>query len=261
MSDGDLRAALVDIDGTVFRGGDLVPGAADGIAALREAGLRVVFLTNNPLREPGAWAHSLTKRGIDADPQDVITSMDATLAYLRRHHDGDAVLPVAGGPIVEQVREAGFPIVESADRADLVLAGYHEEFDYEDLLAGLRAVRAGLPLVGTDPDRWVPTDEGPIPGSGAIVNAVAGAAEVEPEAVLGKPSEETADIALDRLGVAPDECLLVGDRLDTDVAMGRQAGMRTALVLTGASESADGGDVTPDFVLDSLADVGTVLDS
>ncbi|MEF8774322.1 MAG: HAD-IIA family hydrolase [Halobacteriales archaeon] len=259
MTGDALQAAVLDLDGTVLRGDESIPGAAEGIAALRSAGLELVFLTNNPLRRADEWVRLLGDHGIDADPGAVVTSMDATVAYLREHHAGATFLPVAGDAIVEQVREAGFDLTEERDRADVVLAGYDEEFHYDDLLAGLRAMRAGVPLVGTDPDRWVPTDEGPIPGSGAVVNAVAGAAELEPEAVLGKPSQVTVDLALDRAGCAPESCLLVGDRLDTDVAMGEQAGMETALVLTGASDGVDGDGPTPDHVLDSLGEVDRLL--
>lgn len=259
MTGDALRAAVLDLDGTVLRGGELIPGAAEGIAALRSAGLEVVFLTNNPLRRADEWVQLLGDHGIDADPDEVVTSMDATVAYLREHHEGATLLAVAGDPIVEQVRAAGFDLTDDYGRADAVLAGYDEEFHYDDLLAGLRAMRAGVPLVGTDPDRWVPTDEGPIPGSGAIVNAVAGAAEREPEAVLGKPDKVTGDLVLDRVGCGPESCLLVGDRLDTDVAMGERAGMETALVLTGASDGPEGDGPTPDHVLDSLGEVDRLL--
>jgi 4-nitrophenyl phosphatase len=258
----DLTAALVDLDGTVLHGGELLPGAADGVDALRAAGLRVVFLTNNPIRPAAAWARTLSERGIETDPEDVLTSMAATLAYLDGHHEGATVLPVAADAVVEQVRDAGYATTDDPAAADVVLAGFHDGLDYEDLRAGLRALLAGVPLVGTDPDRWVPTDEGPIPGSGAVVNALAGAAEVDPEAVLGKPSQVTVDLVAAQLDCAPGECLLVGDRLDTDVAMGERAGMRTALVLTGASTGVDvdDADVPPDHVLDSLGDVDRLLD-
>ena len=256
-----MRAALVDLDGTVVRGGSLLPGAAAGVRALRDAGLAVLFLTNNPTRPPSDWAAHLTDLGVPAAPDEVVTSAAATRDYLDDHFAGARVLAVAGEAVVEQLRAADVTFVDVPGDADVVVAGFDATFDYEDLTAGLRALRAGADLVGTDPDRWVPTDEGPIPGSGAIVNAVAGAAEVEPVAVLGKPSGETTDLALGRLGVPAAECLLVGDRLDTDVAMGEQAGMATAVVLTGATDDAAlaASDVAPDHVLDSLADVGSVL--
>jgi len=257
-----MDAALLDIDGTVLAGEAPIPGAREGLATLRERGLAVSFVTNNPTKRPAVYAERLSALGAPVAPEDVVTSMAATLSYLRAHHPGAAVFPVAGPAIVDQLREAGVEVTGDREAADVVVAGYHEGFDHEALTEGLRALRAGLPLVGTDPDRWVPTDDEPIPGSGAVVNAVAGAAETEPEAVLGKPSAATAEILADRVGVPPAECLLVGDRLDTDVAMGERAGMETALVLTGAATRADlaDADVRPDHVLASLADVGDALD-
>ena len=257
-----MEAALLDVDGTVLRGEEPIPGAREGLATLRGRGLAVSFVTNNPTERPATYAGRLSALGAPVAPGDVITSMEVTLSYLQAEHPDAAVLPVAGEAIVAQLREAGFDVVEDRAAADVVVAGYHEGFDYDDLTAGLRALRAGLPLVGTDPDRWVPTDDEPIPGSGAVVNAVAGAAEVEPEAVLGKPSAATADVLAERVGAPPADCLLVGDRLDTDVAMGERAGMETALVLTGAATRADLTDaaVRPDHVLESLADVGKLLD-
>jgi 4-nitrophenyl phosphatase len=256
-----MRAALLDLDGTVLRGGDLLEGADEGVRALRAAGLEVVFLTNNPTRSPGALADALSDHGVPADTDDVLTSAAATRAYLDANHAGERALPVAGDAVVAQLRDADVRFVEDPATAEVVVAGYDESFDYAAMTDGLRALRSGAALVGTDPDRWVPTGDGPIPGSGAVVNAIAGAAETEPDAVLGKPSAETVDIALERVGVAPGECLLVGDRLDTDVAMGERAGMSTALVLTGASDRAalDATDRTPDHVLPSLADVHSLL--
>lgn len=259
--DVTFQAALVDLDGTVLEGVDRIPGADDGVAALRAAGVDVVFLTNNPTRAPAAQAGTLSDRGIPADPGDVLTSAAATRAYLDAHHAGERALPVVGRDVRDHLAPADVTFVDDPAAADVVVAGYDESFGYEDLTAGLRALRGGAALVGTDPDRWVPTGDGPIPGSGAVINAVAGAAEVDPDAVLGKPSAETADLALDRLGVPAEACLLVGDRLGTDVAMGEQAGMTTALVLTGANTRADVEDAefTPDHVIESLADVADLL--
>lgn len=256
-----MKAALVDLDGTVVVGDELVPGADAGVQALREAGLDVVFLTNNPTRTPARWAEHLTDLGVPVEPANVLTSATATSGYLDEHYAGATVLAIANDAVVDQLRGADVTFTDVPTDADVVVAGFDTAFDYGDMTAGLRALRAGADLVGTDPDRWVPTDEGPIPGSGAIVNAVAGAAETEPTAVLGKPSGETIELALARLGVRAGECLLVGDRLNTDVAMGESAGMVTAVVKTGATDEAALAEsaVTPDHVLDSLSDVGRIL--
>ena len=255
------NAVVFDLDGTVVHGGSLIDGAEQSLAAVREAGLDVLFLTNNPTRSASDWAEHLTEQGIEASADEVLTSAVATVEYLDAHHAEAPTLPIAGETVVEQLRDSEVAFVEEPDTAEVVVAGFDLEFDYGDLTRGLRALLDGATLVGTDPDRWVPTTEGPIPGSGAVTGALAEAAEVEPEAVLGKPSAETIDLALDRLVAPPEACLLVGDRLDTDVAMGERAGMATALVLTGASdrEALANSEIQPDHVLDSIAEVPGLL--
>lgn len=256
-----VEAVLLDLDGTVIHGDSLLPGAAEGVRAIRGVGLDVLFLTNNPTRSPEAWAEQLSDLGLSVDASEVLTSAAATVRYLDDHHAGERMLPIAGPAVVEQLREADLAFVDDSEAADVVVAGYHEGFEYGDLRRGLRALLAGAALVGTDPDRWVPAEEGPIPGSGAIVNALAGAAEVEPDAVLGKPSQVTIGLATARLGTPAESCLLVGDRLATDVAMGERAGMTTALVLTGAFAREDlrGSEIRPDHVLDSLGELAELL--
>lgn len=256
------RAAIVDLDGTVLSGESLLPGAADGLRALRDRLEHVLFVTNNPTRSPEAYAEHLRDMGIEATPDEVLTSCDATIAYLRDHHAADRIFAIAEESVTSQLENAHLDLVADATESDVVVVGYDREFSYADLTAAIRAFDAGATaFVGTDPDRTVPSPDGPVPGSGALVHAVAGVVERDPDAILGKPSPETATIALDRLGVAPDECLMVGDRLNTDVQMGENAGMTTVLVRTGITTDADlaESDVTPDHILDGLRDVDSVL--
>ena len=257
------RGAVVDLDGTVVRGGDLLPGAREGVAALREHAESVLFLTNNPTLPASAHAGRLRDLGIEASAADVLTSADATVAYLREHHDGEPTFAIAESAIVDQFRAADVALTDDPDAAGVVVAGYDREFHYRDMQAALDAVDDETTFVGTDPDRTIPASDGLEPGSGAIVRAVAGVTEREPDAVLGKPSETTAGLAAERIGVPPENCLLVGDRLETDVAMGERAGMTTVLVRTGVDgdEEVSDSDVQPDFVLDSLADVASLLES
>jgi 4-nitrophenyl phosphatase len=256
------RGAVVDLDGTVLRGGELLPGAREGVAALREHAEAVLFLTNNPTLAASEHARRLRDLGIEAGAEDVLTSADATVAYLREHHAGEPVFAIAESSIVDQFRAADLPLTDDPEVADVVVAGYDREFHYRDLQAALDAMADETAFVGTDPDRTIPTSDGLEPGSGAIVRAVAGVTEREPDAVLGKPSATTARLAADRIGVPPEDCLLVGDRLETDVAMGDRAGMTTALVRTGVDgdEAVAASEVRPDFVLDALGDVGPLLD-
>jgi len=256
------RGAVVDLDGTVVRGGDLLAGAREGVEALRAHTESVLFLTNNPTLPASDHARRLRDLGVDAGTEDVLTSADATVAYLREHHADEPVFAIAESSIVDQLRAADLSLTDDPEAAGVVVAGYDREFHYRDLQAALDAMDDETAFVGTDPDRTIPTRDGLEPGSGAIVHAVAGVTDRDPDAVLGKPSETTARLAADRIGVPAADCLLVGDRLETDVAMGERAGMTTVLVRTGVDgddEVADS-EVRPDFVLDSLGDVASLLD-
>ncbi|GAA0656437.1 HAD-IIA family hydrolase [Salarchaeum japonicum] len=256
------RGVVVDLDGTVLSGDSLLDGAADALAAVRDAGRGVLFLTNNPTRPPAEYAQRLTGLGVDARPEEVLTATSATIDYLREHHADESVFAIAEASVTDQLRDAGVSLVADARRADTVVVGYDREFAYDDMVAALRAFDAGADaLVGTDPDITVPTPDGPVPGSGAIIDAVANVVERDPDAVLGKPSDVTARLALDRLDLPAAECVLVGDRLDTDIAMGNRVGMTTVLVRTGVTddETLAASPVQPDYVRDSLADARDLL--
>lgn len=253
-----FRGAIVDLDGTVYRGGDLIPGADEGVRALREAGVRVVFVSNNPARSPAGFAEKLRGMGVPADPGDIVTSGTVTAEYLAAEHPGDAFFVVGEQGLVDQMLDAGLSLTEDTRAADALVASYDRGFEYGDLVDALRILgRDGTRFFGTDPDRTIPSgDGGLVPGSGAVIGAIAHTTEREPDAVLGKPSEQAAEAALDRLGVPADDCLVVGDRLDTDVAMGERVGAATAVVRTGVTDdrALDASAVEPDYVLDSLAD-------
>ena len=246
-----------------MRGGETIAGAPEAVGRLREAGLPVCFCTNNPTRPPDGYADHLTAAGVDAAPEEVLTSGTATAAYLAEHHPTADLFVVGEAGLFDQLDEAGLRVVTDHAAADAVVVSVDREFDYDRLCEAMWALGPDTPFVGTDPDRTIPAEERNVPGSGAIVNAVAGVVDRDPDVVLGKPSEVTRDLALDRLGVPADECLVVGDRLDTDVALGASAGMTTAVVLTGLTSRADveASDVAPDYVLESLAEVDRVLEA
>jgi len=255
-----FSAAVVDLDGTVYRGGELLPGAARGIAALREAGLDVLFFSNNPIKDGAAYAADLAELGIDVSPDRVYSAGTATARYLGEHHADDALLVIGSEGLKAQLREAGLALTTDPEAAEALVVSWTDTFDYDDLQAALDA--GEVPFYGTDPDRVVPTRDGRMPGSGAIVDAVAATIGREPDAILGKPSPVTRRLVLDRLGVAPEECLVVGDRLDTDLLLGDRGGMTTVLVLSGVTDRAAiaDGPVDPDYVLAGLGEIETVLD-
>jgi HAD superfamily hydrolase (TIGR01450 family) len=257
-----MYGAIVDLDGTVYRGGKLLPGAQSGIATLREAGLDVLFFSNNPVKDGVAYAGSLSERGIPASPDEACSSAVVTTDYLTSQHAADEILCLGSTGLREQLRSAGLELTDDPERCDVLVVSWTPEFAYEDMQDALDAVDEETVFLGTDPDRTFPMDDGKlVPGSGAVIGAVAAVVGRDPDAVLGKPSEIALEFALERLDVPARQCLVVGDRLDTDIAMGERAGMTTALVSTGVTDYPDlaASQYRPDYVLDGLGDIETVL--
>ena len=257
------RGAIIDLDGTVYRGETPVPGARRGIEALRDAGYTPCFFSNNPTRSAAGFADRLAGMGFDVDPERIRSAATVTTDYLTREHADDRVFLIGSSGLRSLFEEAGLALVEAPETCDVLVASYDRGFTYDDMTAGLRALEAGAAFVGTDPDVTIPTADGrSVPGSGAIINAVAGVAEREPDIVVGKPSQEALDAALAALS-HPEECLVVGDRLDTDIALGERGGLTTVLVRSGVTDGTTLAttSVEPDHVIESLGAIGSVLDA
>jgi len=261
--DRSVAGVVVDLDGTVYRAGEPIPGAVEAIERLRELGIAVIFCSNNPTKTPTEYAERLGSMGIECDPEDVVPASTVTRDYLREHHPDDPTYLVGAPSLRTYLEDAGLDIVDTA-AASVLVASWDETFDYDEMQVALDCIDEDTTFLGTDPDRTVPDDGGLMPGSGAVIAAVAGTVGRDPDRVLGKPSDEAADAVLDRLGLPAERCLVVGDRLDTDLAMGASRGMTTALVGTGVTDvtaisngtgSGQYGAVDPDYVLDSLADL------
>ncbi len=233
-----------DLDGVVWRGDEPISAAAPGIAALRDAGLRVAFVSNNSNSPVDEVAAKLERMGIPAVRDDVVTSALAA-AWLLQHSlaPGSRVL-VCGGPGVrDALLGAGLQPVDDRP-ADAVVVGFHREFDYGALDRASHAVRDGARFVATNLDATYPVPGGLIPGAGALVAAVATAAGSTPE-VAGKPEAPMVGLLRERYG---DAGLVVGDRPSTDGALADAIGWPFALVLSGvtAAVAPPGGEAIPD---------------
>jgi HAD superfamily hydrolase (TIGR01450 family) len=246
-----------DLDGTIYLGEHLLPGAADTIAALRWAGSRVVFVTNNPLHTAVDYADRLRRLGIPAEPPDVFTALDSLVGYLGQRYPRVPVLTVAEELVDRTLTAAGHRIVADAEDAVVVVVSFDRTFDYAKLHAAYRAVRAGAVIIATNPDPYCPTPDGGLPDCAAMLAAIEACTGQRAEAVVGKPSLHMARAVLGRLGRAAEHAVMVGDRLLTDVAMGQAAGMAGVLVLTGATTPAElaASDVHPDYVLSGLSEL------
>lgn len=230
----DDRLLLCDLDGVIWLAHRPIAGSVEAVAALRAAGWRVVFVTNNSSSPLAVVEDSLAAIGIPATG-DVVTS---ALAGATLVDAGENVL-VCGGPgIVEAVTRRGASVVAAADadrapdRIDAVLVGFHRDFDYDAMRRAAAAVRAGARLIGTNDDATYPTPDGPIPGGGSILAAVATASGVDP-VVAGKPHGAMADAVRRLTGGVPSGAVMVGDRPSTDGLFARTLQCRYALVRSG----------------------------
>lgn len=260
-SGGRFEAAVIDLDGTVYRGARPIAGAPEAITTLQGAGITPVFLSNNATKRPDQYCRTLVDLGIDVRREQVLNSAAIAAAYLAAEHGEDPTYVVGPDALCEELRAAGIPITDDPAATDVLLASLDRSFDYATLSDVLEANRRNTPaLYATNPDRTCPVDGGEIPDCKAIIGAIEGLLGRE-VTVLGKPSPVTVDVALDRIDTEPERCLLIGDRLETDVRMGERAGMETVLVRTGVTDDVDlaASTLEPDHVLDSIAEIGTVV--
>src|SRR3989449_3522600 len=250
------RGWLFDLDGTVYRGEALIPGAAETLAALRAAGRRVAFLSNKPLQTRADYAAKLTRLGVPAAAEDVVTSSLVLARHLATLDPGAPVFVIGEPPLVAELRAHGFEVRTDA-RVRWVAIAFDRTFDYAKLCTALQAVRQGARLIATNPDRTCPTEEGEIPDCAGMTAAVEAVTGCEVEVIVGKPSPIILEVALERLAVAPRECVMVGDRLETDIVMGKRLGLATVLVLSGVTRAGDLriAETAPDLVVPSIRDL------
>ncbi|MEA2900827.1 MAG: hypothetical protein QOH36_714 [Actinomycetota bacterium] len=249
-------AWILDLDGVVWLSEDPIPGSAEAIAALRDAGQRVIFLTNNAGPRVSELVAKLEGMGVPATPDEVVTSAQAAASLLE---PGSTALLCAGPGVREALEARGVEVVRDGD-ADAVVVGFHRDFDYHRLTAAFLAVHHGARLIGTNDDTTYPTPDGPIPGGGAILAAVVAAAGVEAE-VAGKPYAPMAELLAERLKLVDErggsgggggDTILVGDRPSTDGLMARRLGVPFALVMSGVTAE-EPVDDPPEFVVADLA--------
>lgn len=228
-------AVLFDLDGVVYVGSHAVPGAVAAINGLHARGVSCGYVTNNASRPAASVAEHLQELGIPATLTEVITSPQAAVSLLPQFiAAGSAVLVIGGAGIDEALQARGYrPVRSLAEEPAAVMQGFSPDVSWRDLAEATFAVRLGLPWIATNPDLTFPTPRGVAPGNGALVQVVARTVGRGPDAVAGKPEAPLLHEAIARLGARSP--LMVGDRLDTDVAAGSRVGIPTLLVFTGVT--------------------------
>ncbi|THF74632.1 HAD-IIA family hydrolase [Cohnella fermenti] len=259
------QALLFDLDGTLYRGDERIPGADEMIATMYRQDMPCWFVTNNSTRTPSQVAEHLHTLGIPATTHQVITSAEAAAYYAGERFPGAAVCVIGEHGLQEAIREAG--LVPAGDgRAELVIQGLDRQLTYAQLTEAVAHLLAGADYLLTNPDRQLPVAGGVLPGAGSIAAALQAAAGVEPT-VIGKPSPILMNYALARAGVDAANAWVIGDNPRTDIAAGLEVGCKTVLVLTGLCTERDWrrrceeAGAMPDAVCDGPAELTAWLTS
>jgi HAD superfamily hydrolase (TIGR01457 family) len=255
------KGFIFDLDGTVYLSNALIPGADRVIRRLREKGRKVVFLSNKPVETREAYAAKLTQLGIPTPAGEVINSSFVMVRYLLRRAPGAKIFVIGEPPFVDELRRAGFTITEEPGEIAYVVAAFDRTFDYRKVNIAFQAIKRGAHFVATNPDRTCPVEGGEIPDCAGIIAHIEAVTTKKVEVIVGKPSPIIIEVALEVMGLEPKDCILIGDRLETDIRMGKESGMAAGLVLTGVTDekALSGSVIRPDHVFGSIADVEELI--
>ncbi|NUQ86633.1 MAG: HAD-IIA family hydrolase [Anaerolineales bacterium] len=255
MIPSNIKALILDMDGVIWKGDAPIGDLAATFRRIRERGLKFVFATNNGTKTPEDYQHTLADFGVEVNaPQIVTSALGIAFMLSQKYPRGTKIFMIGEDGIRVALEEKGFEVVgvEDAPQAEAVVMGIDRGINFQKVAEATLLVRAGRPFYTTNTDRTFPTPRGEIPGSGAWVSVVTAATGVEP-IIAGKPFPYLMELALERLGTSKEETLVVGDRLETDIAAGQAVGCPTALVLSGVSKREEAKEWNPTIIAESLA--------
>ncbi|MBK9926955.1 MAG: HAD-IIA family hydrolase [Anaerolineales bacterium] len=257
MIPSHIKALIIDMDGVVWKGDTPIGDLAAIFNRIRERGLKFVFATNNSTKTSEQYVQRLAKFGVDVEPWQVITSSQAAAhAVAKKFAPGTKIFIIGEDGVQMALEEKGFEIVsiENAAQAQAVVMGIDRGVNFQKISEATLLIRSGIPFYVTNTDKTFPTPRGEIPGAGSWVSVITTATDVQP-VIAGKPFPFLMDLSLEKLGVKKEDALVVGDRLETDIAAGQGVGCPTALVLSGVStkEQADAWKPKIDVIADDLA--------
>ncbi|GAB4458588.1 MAG: HAD-IIA family hydrolase [Anaerolineae bacterium] len=252
---GAVKALAIDMDGVVWRGNTPLPGFDDFFNFLHNSGLPYMLVSNNSTKTPAQYQAKLARMGATVGPEHVLTSSLATAAYMRREFaPGSRVYAVGQDGLVEALRSVGFEMAEDSSRpVEAVVSGLDFYVTYEKLKHATILIRRGAKFIATNGDLTLPTEDGFHPGAGSILAALEAASGVKPT-VVGKPEPLMFEIAVQKMGVAPGEAAMLGDRLETDILGAQRVGLKTILVESGVDSRATipVKGITPDVIFSGI---------
>ncbi|MEO5886457.1 MAG: HAD-IIA family hydrolase, partial [Anaerolineales bacterium] len=257
MLPSHIKALILDMDGVLWKADAPIGDLAEIFARIQARGLKYVFATNNGTKTPEQYARRLADFGVNVEPWQVVTSALGVAHMLaQKYPPGTKVFMIGEDGVRQALNEKGFEIlaVEDAPNAQVVVMGLDRGIDFSKMLEATLLVRRGVPFYATNPDKTFPTPRGEIPGAGAWISVITTATDVEP-IYAGKPYPYMMELSLAMLGTTKEETLVVGDRLETDIAAGQAMGCATALVLSGVATRAQAGAWLPkmDIIVDNLS--------
>jgi 4-nitrophenyl phosphatase len=262
----DIKALVIDMDGVLWRGNTPLPGLTSFFDFLQSRAIPFILATNNSSKTPAQYLQKLAGFGVNVEPKHILTSSLATAVYLEQAlEDRAAVYVVGQDGLHEAMRNAGFIVLDdSSQPADAVVAGIDFALTYEKLKHAVLLIQRGARFIGTNGDLTFPLENGFAPGTGSILAAIQAATGVAP-VVIGKPERVMFDLAIQKMGSVPERTAMLGDRLETDILGGQQAGLKTIMVTTGVdSEDAIARKgVQPDVIfsgIDELVQYWAALD-
>lgn len=255
----DKKLFVLDLDGTFYLDGKPFGGSLDFLKKVREAGKDYLFFTNNSSTSTTRYVEQLRAMGIDATVEDIATSADVMIDFLKRERPGKTVYLCATGETYAQFEQAGIPLTE--EQPDLVVLTFDKELTYRKVERMCTFIRSGAEYLCTHPDENCPTADGPIPDCGSFVAMIAVSTGGAQPRYVGKPYRETIEMVKHKKNVSEQEIVFVGDRLQTDIAIGAKHGVASILVLTGVTtrEMEQAGEIHPTWIFDRLSDVTACL--
>ncbi len=234
MAIKDCKLFLLDMDGTLYLGDRLFPFTQKLLQDIRQQGSKYLFLTNNSSKSVDAYIEKLGKMGILADKDDFLTSSQATAYYLKKHHWGKTLYVCGTKSLISELEGEGFTTTADPEMAECIVMGFDTELTFQKLrdVSYLLLTRPQIPYIATNPDLVCPTEFGSVPDCGSICAAIENATGRLPT-VMGKPEPLMLKLAMEKWGVSPEDTVVVGDRIYTDIKSGLNAGTKTVLVLSG----------------------------
>lgn len=247
------RGFLIDLDGTIYRGNEVIEEAVQFIDSLQKRNLPYLFVTNNSSKTPEYVANKLMKMGINVTRDHIFTSSMATAKYIKQQYNQAKIYKIGGEGLEQALLDEGFTLVQ--ENADLVIIGIDQNITYEKLAQACFEIRKGAKFISTNADKAIPTERGLAPGNGALTSVLEVSTGVKP-IFIGKPEPIIIEQAMERLGTKKEETLLIGDNYDTDILAGIRAGIDTLIVHSGVTtkEMLQNVEIPPTYSVNSLAE-------